>query len=478
MVQVQSKVAEGWRFLQANLGRSRPATGEIPTFRSGLHDIILLQEPYTVDGSLAGPPMGWRVVHAQGGKTAILVSNPELDVVELVKTVNTAGTQISDRTLSVAVFSIYFPPSSDKSELVAQLSATLKGIKSSCVLIGGDINMRHPLWGPEVKDHKSSDEGLPFVDFITKHSLTLDFAAHTWHVTTRTLSDHNYLEYNLGELDVTERIPRFNLDKFRLRKVAQKFANIESTLLDQLDRSVSPEDLDKFVSALTATIQEVCATYLKYTKRRPKTVPWWDAELETLRNKTCALKRRFSRILDPVVKADKNAEYKMCRDKFRRTLSIKRDKSWSDFCREVSSLNEFALPYKICANKVCSPLVIGNIQVDGRPCTTLRESIEQIVKVLFPSDNEVLTESREQQARRLFVESYDSSNSDPHFTKTEVWSALKQSKRRKAPGLDRLQYEIIIAINSKSLRLLVSCLTGAWTWVIFLGPGKVQSWYS
>ncbi|GBN92368.1 hypothetical protein AVEN_74448-1 [Araneus ventricosus] len=97
--------------------------------------------------------------------------------------------------------------------------------------------MRHPLWGPEVSYHRSSDEGLPFVDFIIKHRLNiwndpnsdptfhtsrvqtwidvtvasavLDFAAHTWHVTTRTLSDHNYLKYNLGELDVTERVPRY-----------------------------------------------------------------------------------------------------------------------------------------------------------------------------------------------------------------------------------------------------------------------------
>ncbi|GBN66974.1 Retrovirus-related Pol polyprotein from type-1 retrotransposable element R1 [Araneus ventricosus] len=143
-----------------------------------------------------------------------------------------------------------------------------------------------------------------------------------------------------------------------------------------------------------------------------------------LRNKTCALKRRFNRVLDSAVKEVKKAEYKMCREKFRRTLSIKRTRAGTSSA--------------------------------GRPCTSLRESIEQIVKVLFPSDNEVLTESREQQARRLFVESYDSANSDPHFTKTEVWSALKQSKRRKAPGLDRLQYEIIIAINSKSPPFLVS----------------------
>ncbi|GBM50184.1 Retrovirus-related Pol polyprotein from type-1 retrotransposable element R1 [Araneus ventricosus] len=197
-------------------------------------------------------------------------------------------------------------------------------------------------------------------------------------------------------------------------------------------------------------------TYLNLTKQRPKTVPWWDAELEMLRNKTCALKRRFTHTLDPVVKAEKKLTYKICRAKFHRTLSTKRDRRWAEFCREVSNLNAYALPYKICANKVSRPLVIGSILADGRPCTSLRDSIEQIVKVLFPSDNEVLTESPEQQARRLFVESSDPANSDPHFTKTEVWSALRQAKRRKAPGLDRIQYEIIVAINNKSPQLLVS----------------------
>ncbi|GBM65132.1 Retrovirus-related Pol polyprotein from type-1 retrotransposable element R1 [Araneus ventricosus] len=379
------------------------------------------------------------------------------------------------------------PKSSDKNELVASLSATLDRdakLKSPCVLIGGDINMRHPLWGPVRKEHRRNDEGVPFVNFIIKHRLNvwknpdsdatfetrqgkawidvtvaseaLDYAAHTWEENTGTLSDHNYLEYNLGPENVAERVPRFNLNKFRLKKVAHKIAAINSTLLDQLERSVSPEDLDRFVLALTATIQEVCTTYLELTKQRSNTVPWWDAELETLRNKTSALKRRFTRTLNSVVKSEKKLAYKICRAKFRRTLSTKRDRSWAEFCREVSSLNAYTLLYKICANKVSRPLVIGSIQVDGRPCTSLRDYIEQIVKVLFPSDNEVLTESPEQQARRLFMESYDSANSDQHFTKTEVWSALKQTNRKKAPGLDRIQYEIIVAINNKSPQLFVS----------------------
>ncbi|GBM50182.1 hypothetical protein AVEN_50075-1 [Araneus ventricosus] len=217
----------GWRCLQANLARSRPATGELRKLRSGLYDIYLIQEPYTVDGKLAGFPMSWRVIHTLGGKSAILVSNTALDVVELVKTTNITAVQISDRTRSVTVISIYFPPSSDKNELVASLSATLDILKSSCVLIGGDINMRHPLWGPVRKDHRSNDEGVPFVDFTIKHRLNvwnnpysdptfetrqgkawidvtvaseaLDYAAHTWQVNTGTLSDHNYLEYNLGQ---------------------------------------------------------------------------------------------------------------------------------------------------------------------------------------------------------------------------------------------------------------------------------------
>ncbi|GBN06996.1 hypothetical protein AVEN_87474-1 [Araneus ventricosus] len=135
MVQKQRKVVNGWRCLQANSGRSRPATGALPTFRTCPHDLFLLQEPYTVEGSLAGTPLGWRVVHAQGGKTAILVSNPALDVVELVKTVNITAAQISDRTLSVTVFSIYLPRVAIKESSSHSYQRLLKVLKALVSLL-------------------------------------------------------------------------------------------------------------------------------------------------------------------------------------------------------------------------------------------------------------------------------------------------------------------------------------------------------
>lgn len=164
------------------------------------------------------------VIHAENGKTAILVRNNALDVVELVKSTFITAAQVSDRNLSVTVMTVYFPPSSDKEELVVRLSVTISKLKNSCVLVGGDINMRHRLWGPEVRDHRSNNKGLPFVDFlletrlnvwndpaspptfvhvgeswidVTVASDVLDYAAHSWRVITGTLSDHNYITYDL-----------------------------------------------------------------------------------------------------------------------------------------------------------------------------------------------------------------------------------------------------------------------------------------
>ncbi|GBN76907.1 Retrovirus-related Pol polyprotein from type-1 retrotransposable element R1 [Araneus ventricosus] len=243
--------------------------------------------------------------------------------------------------------------------------------------------------------------------------------------------------------------------------MATKIANIKSTLQDQLERSGSPEELDRFVLAVTATIQEVCTTYLQYTELRPKTVPWWDAELEILRKKSCAFKRRFHRTLDLVEKRKGRLLTSFVGLNSSGHSPINNnswDNSWTKFCEGVSSINEFALPYKICANKVCRPLVLWSIQVDGGPSTSLKESIERIVNVLFPGDDEFLTESPEQKQRRLFVENYRSTTNDERFNLSEVRSALKGSKRRRAPGLDGIQYEILVAINEKSPRLLVSLL--------------------
>ncbi|KAF8789856.1 hypothetical protein HNY73_007765 [Argiope bruennichi] len=180
-------------------------------------------------------------------------------------------------------------------------------LKSSRVIIGEDINMRHPLWGPVINDHRSADEGLPFVDFLTSTGLNIwnkpdspptfetvngrswiditvasdvfDYAAPSWQVITSTLSDHNYITFDQGPACTVERAPMFRLNKFRLVKMASNLG---------LFTASSPRPTGGIAKArkswigcvgLTVTIQNVSTTYLKHVTTRPKTVPWcmtWD----------------------------------------------------------------------------------------------------------------------------------------------------------------------------------------------------------
>ncbi|GBN09073.1 hypothetical protein AVEN_126265-1 [Araneus ventricosus] len=98
--------------------------------------------------------------------------------------------------------------------------------------------MRQKLRGPEVRDHRNNEEGIPFADFlletrqnvwndpsappmfvhngrawidVTVASDDLDYAAHSWQVLTGTLSDHNYISFDLGKANVAERVPKFRL---------------------------------------------------------------------------------------------------------------------------------------------------------------------------------------------------------------------------------------------------------------------------
>ncbi|KAF8794325.1 hypothetical protein HNY73_002316 [Argiope bruennichi] len=211
--------------------------------------------------------------------------------------------------------------------------------------------------------------------------------------------------------------------------MARKVASLLPTLLDQLRRAESPEELDRFVLRLTVTIQIVSTTYLKHARTRPKTVPWWDAELEVLRNKTVALKRRFHRTLSPG-------------DKVLRKIAFKNLDPCLEDCSPKSGI-------------IAGPSFVRSIQKGGRNCNTLRESVEHIINILFPED-EMLAETLEQSARRVYVEGYHTTNNDPNFQVGEVRQALKNTRKRRAPGFDGIPYEVLVAIKNKSPLLLVS----------------------
>ena len=140
------------RILQHNMQRSKTVPYEIRTQMDAHGDnIILMQEPYTIEGKIPGfgtgvaiacrgskhdPPMA-----AVGTKSETLTP---LEVAELCTT-HCACVQISDGETEVYAASLYFPPTENIEVGAQQLDKVLRCLRGKKTIICLDANAKSPL---------------------------------------------------------------------------------------------------------------------------------------------------------------------------------------------------------------------------------------------------------------------------------------------------------------------------------------------
>ncbi|GIY32468.1 hypothetical protein CDAR_533191 [Caerostris darwini] len=123
---------KGWRCLQANVAHSKAATLELPTIESGDFDIFLIQEPYLIEGQVAGLPLGWCTILEENGSVLIAVNNPQLALLTRWISQYVVAVEVMDTKQRVTV--VYFSPSRPKEIAVRDLDQIL----CTHILVGGD----------------------------------------------------------------------------------------------------------------------------------------------------------------------------------------------------------------------------------------------------------------------------------------------------------------------------------------------------
>ncbi|GFU03628.1 retrovirus-related Pol polyprotein from type-1 retrotransposable element R1 [Nephila pilipes] len=248
---------------------------------------------------------------------------------------------------------------------------------------------------------------------------TLDDAKESWTVITDTASDHNYLQYCIG------------------------------------DAKYLRGEVEDLVGRITTTIQKACEEHLKRKNSDKRRVPWWDTELAVQRKKVRALRRRYqSSTTCQSERIARKCQYQREAAIFKRMLLTKKRNSWERFCETVSNQGAWQLPYRIAANKVATPSVVGNVtNSKGDAGKNMRSVIDNIVAGLFPQDDPG-SDSPIQMKMRETVQQYLSDNDDTDFTETEVMQVIRSLASGKAPGVDGINLEIVREIHKVSPWLL------------------------
>ncbi|XP_035205282.1 uncharacterized protein LOC118180282 [Stegodyphus dumicola] len=353
-----------WRIFQGNLGRSKVATlhleqligeAEVPP------DVLIVQEPYLIDGAIAGIPLEWRRIHREKGATAILVTNPNMDVAIKYLNAYIVAAELTTLRRRLIVISVYFPPSMPIDPFLVELDLVLSYFPpTEVLLVAGDWNAKHEAWGsPQTDDRGTSVmetvNGESWID-IAVGSDSLCDAQATWRVIEDTPSDHNYLTYEIGSKEFRQQSPRYKLNEFQIRKAIRHFSKQADELLSKIQEASTIQQLDEAVDKFMGSLKAVCDQHLlRKNLIRDRKVPWWDMELKVKRSKCRALRRRYTKSMVPQEKALLLLRYKRERATYRKMIGHKKKMSWLKFCERTASINAWQLPYKLAADKVYRP---------------------------------------------------------------------------------------------------------------------------
>ncbi|GBN25229.1 putative RNA-directed DNA polymerase from transposon X-element [Araneus ventricosus] len=286
-------------FLQINLRKSKIATSTLlETSNSHNPSIILVQEPYILDGRIAGIPRSWNQWLSKNNKTGI-ISLPSCNKpVFLQSTVNSTALKIQTEQGPLTVISAYSSSYINIMETLQDLHSILTDLGDESVLICTDLNAHSRIWGYTNEDTR----GAQVEDFLLVQQLYLlnetnspptfehrgrkrwpdlsiikgtDFAnSCTWKVLEDyTHSDHNYIFIEALLSQSHYRYPRFKTAYGGHRRMLQQLGQKTKQLVQQIEESNTKYHLAKATEELQKAI---FAAYKKNTEKSTK-APGFDA---------------------------------------------------------------------------------------------------------------------------------------------------------------------------------------------------------
>ncbi|GBN74604.1 hypothetical protein AVEN_176493-1, partial [Araneus ventricosus] len=318
--------------------------------------------------------------------------------------------------------------------------------------------MRHELWGPEIHNHRISDQAAPLVSFILKYDLIIWYDKDSeptfetvngkiwiditmssanlankkmnWQVIKNNFSDHNYLVFNVESFNAARDPPRIFFNHRQILKICKAVHQKFLELQEEIQTVDSKQKLKKWVEELTITINQISQSFPRKVIKHLR-VPWWDSELEVNRKKTRALRSRYQRCRREEERSMRRIVYKKQEAHYKWLIKQKCRASFELFCQQVVANNAFDLPYKIAAGKIRKTVLQSVKTSNGQFTNTIEETIQTIVQALFPTDDST-QETHVQRKKRETVNIYSSTILDKQFTKQEIAYAISTMKKKKA----------------------------------------------
>lgn len=380
----------------------------------------------------------------------------------------------------ITVVSVY---NSRSHELSEELMTNLYRQLPKPIIITGDFNSYHEMWG----NNSTDSRGHKVMDFAQKHQVNiLNDGRHTrtdgfsrtaidltivspsiqhiltWNVTDSPLdSDHCLITINIQNenLNTPTKIKKYNIRKADWHNYKSNEIWTQTTISteNRSARQLKEELYGKIQHAAMAAIPVV-----EITKRFPKS--WWSKELEELKNK----RERFYKIKRKTSKVEHVILWKKTRAQFKRLAKKNKKEDWENFASSLNSdtpLNKVWNKMRHLKGK--DPKRIIMLEANGtqyQDSKSIADLIgDTLAELSLPQtySRDFLEIKAAEEAKTLQTQNGNRETYNKPFSKDELIRAISSSKNT-APGPDEIHSVMLKNLPESGLDTLHGLYNSIW----------------
>jgi ribonuclease HI len=357
-------------------------------------------------------------------------------------------------------------------------------------LIVGDFNLHHTWWNSTANPARSSKAEI-LVDWLQQNTASLlvdpeetnlkggtfvrsnltttsiiDLAFYTsfktlvwsnWRYIDSTGSDHETIAFeafdlNSGLRETLDQIqPTYNCKKANWEEFSNTLIARESSLLQAIESAISTENYEEVAYVLSNTIKEAADHAIPRKRVSEYSKPWWDEVLTYLRQTFNTAHRQYKKYKT----ADLEEAYKAARNTYFQAVRKKKEECWVNYLESLDLGDVYSVRrYTREKGLTKVPTIVYESNGTQEQASTFDGKCSAFLTTLFPKPTSSSTSSPTPSNSGSTPQNSASPGSKDTNTKTLEWewpelseaeveSAILTSSAKKAPGPDRINFDIL-----------------------------------
>ncbi|KAF8786155.1 Retrovirus-related Pol polyprotein type-1 like protein [Argiope bruennichi] len=240
----------------------------------------------------------------------------------------------------------------------------------------------------------SGSQGSSYIDITVMGTDVLGDVSYWCLPEYESLSDHNTIGFEVTATTNASTSNRFNnFLYFNIKKANwDRFDSFcKQPFVDLSNRIDSGADVDTLIFVIENfqdVVLSASKTSMPLKKIRMHWVPWWSIEIECMRKRFNAARRRYQRTRNFILRNFYRQKYLQIKENYSSMLEEAKVQSWKDFLEDINEHNVWKkiYTYGIKQNFTKKIEVTGIRLPNGSATTSVEKTINEIYKKCFPID--------------------------------------------------------------------------------------------